>query len=291
MKGKIDMNNMLKSKKSQGKQVYFSKLLPEWHPKFFAQVEQALVSGGVSIILLPHTKDIWCRDYMPLRRLPGDEFIQFKYWPSYLKTKAGELTITDPRETCQAIGIQHRVFDLVVDGGNVVRYRNKAIMTERVYRENPGLRKSVVHGMLMDLLNLHDLIMIPVEPGDPYGHADGCVRFVDQNMVLINERLSGNEGFSTRLRDILLKNGLQWIEMPYSFENDPKHKDSAVGNYINFLQVEDLVLVPSYAGHERLNQKAVEVVQRAFGSGTKVVSIESTSVAKEGGVLNCVSWN
>ena len=291
MKVKMDLSDMLKNRKSQGERVYFSSLLPKRYPEFFKQVELALVTAGVSVGLLPHTKDIWCRDYMPLRRPPADEFVRFKYWPSYLQTKDGEVSITDAHETCRSIGINQRFYDLVVDGGNVVRLNAKAIMTEQVYKENPRLRKGEVYAMLMDTLNLHDLIIIPVEPGDSYGHADGCVRFIDQNTVLINEVLPCNKGFSIKLRDILRRNGLQWVEMPYSFENDPLHKDSAVGNYINFLQVEDLVLLPSYAGYEKQNLKAIEVVQRGFGSGMKVVPFESTTVAKEGGVLNCVSWS
>jgi len=32
-----------------------------------------------------------------------------------------------------------------------------------------------------------EIIWIPVEPGDPLGHSDGIVRFVDKNTVFIND--------------------------------------------------------------------------------------------------------
>ena len=145
--------------------------------------------------------------------------------------------------------------------------------------------------MLMDLLNVDELIMIPVEPGDPFGHADGCVRFVDNKTVLINNQLPGQEAFGKKLRKVLQKHGFQWVEMPYFIENDPKNKDSAVGNYINFLEIGDLIIVPSYENYDRSNNLAVDILRKAFGSNRKIVPVEATSVAKEGGVLNCVSWN
>ena len=98
-----------------------------------------------------------------------DSFVLFKYSPSYLQTKKWRSTITNAVKTCQSIGIDQRPFDLVVDGGNIVRFEWKAIMTEQVYRENP--EESSVRGIMKDVLNVEELIMIPVEPGDPYGHA------------------------------------------------------------------------------------------------------------------------
>jgi len=280
--------------------IYFSGLVPQYHPDFLTRLSAVLENSGVKYGLLPNTKDIWCRDYMPVLIPAGverafadveDTFILFKYSPSYLQTKKWRPTITDAVKVCQEIGIKPWIIDLVVDGGNIVRFGWKAVMTERVYQENPSYRKSGLHAMLMDLLNVDELIMIPVEPGDPFGHADGCVRFVDNKTVLINNQLTGQEAFGKKLRSVLLKHGLQWAEMPYFIENDPKNKDSAVGNYINFLEVGDLLLVPAYENYDRSNNLAVDVLRKAFGPSKQVVPVESTSVAKEGGVLNCVSWN
>ncbi len=275
--------------------IYFSGLLPKRHPAFFKRLSALLKLKGVKYELLPDTKDIWLRDYMPILRPAGverafadveDVFVLFKYNPSYLKTKKWRHTITDAAKVCQDIGIKPRIMDLVVDGGNIVRLGWKAIMTEQVYLENLRYRKSAVHAMLMDLLNVDELIMIPVEPGDPYGHADGCVRFVDKKRVLINEVLPGQKAFGKKLRGVLQKHDLQWIEMPYFNYID----HSAVGNYINFLEAGDLILVPSYKNYEVTNNRAVDILSQAFGPDKKIIPVESTSVAKEGGVLNCISW-
>ncbi|MBF0618704.1 MAG: agmatine deiminase family protein [Candidatus Omnitrophica bacterium] len=282
-----------------GQMLYFSALLPKRFPECFDQISRALSGARIDFKLLPYTQDIWCRDYMPVWRPPESisvlnhyepgYFMQFKYRPSYLKSPRWRATITNPVKTCQAIGITPKHFDLVVDGGNVVQYGYKAIMTERVFKENPRYRKATVYALLTDLLNVDELIMIPEEPGDPYGHADGCVRFVNKNTVMINEIAPGQKIFGRKLRDVLRQHGLRWIDLPYFIEKDSKNKHSAVGNYVNFLNAGDLVLVPTYVGYPEWNQRAIKILRRAF-AGEKVVPIESTVLAKEGGVLNCVSW-
>lgn len=45
-----------------------------------------LHKSNVKYAFLKGTKDIWCRDYMPVQTESG-KFIQFKYNPSYLKGK------------------------------------------------------------------------------------------------------------------------------------------------------------------------------------------------------------
>ena len=46
--------------------VYFSALLPEVCPVTYKGLADALDRYGVPFSLLKGTKDIWCRDYMPL---------------------------------------------------------------------------------------------------------------------------------------------------------------------------------------------------------------------------------
>ncbi len=60
-------------------------------------------------------------------------------------------------------------------------------MTDKVVRENPGIGRSELLGMLRGLLRVEDLIVIPSEPYDVLGHADGVVRFLDEGNVVIND--------------------------------------------------------------------------------------------------------
>ena len=63
--------------------VYFSDLLPKRCPKTFKGLIEVLEKYGVTYGLLKGTKDIWCRDYMPIQTI-GNRFVLFRYEPDYL---------------------------------------------------------------------------------------------------------------------------------------------------------------------------------------------------------------
>jgi hypothetical protein len=105
------------------------------------------------------TSDIWCRDYLPVQIDMG-EFARFRYAPDHLRDR--EVLITDydrlapiPEvETC-------RRSDIVLDGGNVVGWGRRCILTDKIYRENAGIRRADLRNVLRELLEVHDLIVIP----------------------------------------------------------------------------------------------------------------------------------
>ena len=68
--------------------VYFSSLLPEKCPVLNAHITEALQKRGIVYGYLPGTKDIWCRDYMPIQ-IEREHFVQYKYTPDYLQNKIG----------------------------------------------------------------------------------------------------------------------------------------------------------------------------------------------------------
>lgn len=69
---------------SQNINIYFSSLLKQQFPNLTANLEQELHSQKIAFSYLTDTKDIWCRDYMPIQ-IDKDEFVLFNYFPSYLK--------------------------------------------------------------------------------------------------------------------------------------------------------------------------------------------------------------
>jgi agmatine deiminase len=89
------------------------------------------------------TLDVWCRDYMPVP-VAEDRFVQFRYAPDYLTGEHQHLLADGeigPRlpwvKNCERSGI-------VLDGGNVVGWGDRAIVTDKVFRENPGLSREAV---------------------------------------------------------------------------------------------------------------------------------------------------
>ena len=135
-----------------------------------------------------------------------------------------------------------------------------------------------------------DCIFIPKEPYDVIGHSDGVVRFVAEDRVLINDYSGIDPGYETRLRRLLEKNGLEVETLPM-FEEKRKpvrgKLQSAVGIYINYLRVGDVVVVPAYNTPE--DQLALEKIRQVMPDA-KVFQLLCCNLAKEGGVLNCISW-
>jgi agmatine/peptidylarginine deiminase len=85
-------------------------------------------------------------------------------------------------------------------------------------------------------------------------------------------------------RKIIEKYNLKYIDVPF-FTTD--NRDSAIGIYLNYLEVNDLIVVPVFGRDE--DKEAVDIIQKAFPN--KVIeTINYDEVALEGGLLNCTTW-
>jgi agmatine deiminase len=267
--------------------LYLSGLLPVRHPRFYRELAEVLEHNKVAFGLLPGTKDIWAVDYMPVQ-VQADKFVQFKYEPDYLrKSKKYRTTITPVSKICKKIGIRPMVSDLVVDGGNLVKSRNKLIMTDKVFQENPAYSRAEILKKLHELLEVEKIIIIPQEPGDYLGHADGMVRFYGEDTVLVNDYLRGDKVWYVDLQAVLRKAGLELIPIPYNPYSN-RNKDEARGYYINFLEMKGFILLPFFGLRE--DEIAAKRFHELFPK-TKIAVIDANEIAEQDGVFHCISWN
>ena len=72
------------------------------------------------------------------------------------------------------------------------------------------------------------------------------------------------------------------LEFPYF--SSPN--DSAVGCYLNFLETEKAVFLPIFGVPE--DERAIAKADRLFSK--PIIPIQLNEIAKEGGCLNCISW-
>lgn len=88
--------------------------------------------------------------------------------------------------------------------------------------------------------------------------------------------------------EIALHNtGLEVVRLPYNVY-DNKSNDQANGDYINFLQMENVIFVPVFDFKE--DDEALRIIEACFPN-QKVIRVESNELAEQGGILNCISWN
>lgn len=269
--------------------VYVSELLNERFHETCNQLFAILERRGIAHAFIKGSKDIWCRDYMPVQT-PSGRLIQFKYSPSYLNDPKYADSRTDVATVCRENGFKPQVSDINIDGGNVVMYDNKAIITDRVFSENPEINKEDLKKRLSELLEC-EIIIIPAykETYDFTGHADGMMRFVDNETVLVNNL---NEEFKY-VKDLITKSlkaaNLQYINFPFLDYKDKKYPENAIGIYINYLEVGDLIIMPTFNVEGNRNEEALAILKKQF-PGKTIETIDYTEVAKQGGVINCTTW-
>lgn len=241
----------------------------------------ALDFYNIKYKFLLNTKDIWLRDFMPVKVKSG-KYISFKYEPSYLNGYE-DLKTNFKNDIQRELNIQNvKYSDINLDGGNIIfsPSKKKAIITDRVYLENPNLSKEALKNELEKLLEAQ-VIIIESLKSDMTGHADGVVRFLNENTVLVNDS-SYKSGYEQRVKKQLEKIGLNTIAFPYF---DSKNI-SAIGTYINYLELESIIFLPIY--NHNFDSVAVEVL--SSNTSKRIVPILLNEIAIHGGALNCISW-
>ncbi len=289
---------------SETNTVFFSSQLSEkkeFKP-FWKRLEKALRDKCIEPRLLNGTKDIWCRDYMPIQ-IDKKTLLQYSYDPDYLRTKEHEKSRSDVDQVIAQNGIKELGFKikpskLILDGGNVITSKDKVILTEKVFTENLGLpiskldkvtpeQKQIIINQIKEDFRVKHVVIIPRLPADTYGHADGMVRFYSEKEVLINDDKPNRLyplHFSRKLRlfrETIKSSGL-------TIKAVIPHKDYDGNFYINYLQIGKLIFLPTF-NTKKLDEKAISDFQNLFGR-ENVVPVPSNAIAKHDGVLNCISW-
>jgi agmatine deiminase len=271
---------------SQTNFLYLADTLPTKYSDFYKRFENVLKNCNIPFDFLPQTKDVWAVDYMPIQT-DLNRFVRFVYNPSYLQSKKYLKTISDVDEICKAIGIETFKTDIIIDGGNVTRWTNKIIMTDRVFKDNPTYERKQLIKELHELLQVDKIYFVPEQPGDFTGHSDGMVRFVDERTVIINDYKQEKEEFYRAFEIAIHNTGLDYITIPYNVY-DNKSNNNANGDYINYLQMENTVIIPTFDIKE--DDLAVRQLETIFAE-QNIQTIESNEIAYDGGILNCITWN
>lgn len=262
--------------------LYFSSQLNiQKHKPAADRVFAALDLLNIKYKLLNNTKDIWLRDFMPVKTKSG-KYVSFRYEPSYL---AGDpqLRTNFKTDIAPSFKVDNLVYtDINLDGGNVVFSppKEKVIISDRVYSENPSWHKAELTAKLAKLLEAN-VIIIPSLKSDMTGHADGMVRFVNENTVVANAPLSPF-GFEAKVKKALQNHGIEVLDFPYFDSNG----DSAIGCYLNFLETGQAIFLPVFSVDT--DNKAVQTAKHIFHKA--IIPVNINEIAADGGLLNCISW-
>ncbi len=268
--------------------VYLSKKLnsDERFTETCNALTQILETYSIKYKFLEATKDIWCRDYMPIQ-IDKEKLVQFRYEPSYLKDDL-ELQ-SDPKVVCKANDINPKFSKINLDGGNVVNWSDIAIISDRVFDENPEYSsKNKLIAEIEKLLEV-EIIVIPQINSDYTGHADGMVRFVGRNKVLGNDREQEFKYWKYGINKILKEKGIDYIDIPFLEHKEKKYPYHAIGCYVNYLEVQDLIVLPIFETEKNKDQEVYDKFKEIFPD-RKIETINYNEIGLHGGLLNCTTW-
>ena len=260
--------------------IYLSALLPTLYPADAETLFTALTAHDVPYALLDGTRDVWVRDFMPVRTRSG-QMISFRYEPSYLRD-CSELRTDFLRDIAPQLALTPLYSDINLDGGNVVFSPSGArvLISDRVFSENPEYPPAALVRELSELLET-EVLIIPSLKSDMTGHADGMARFLDDRTVLCNRPLSSC-GFEQQVKRAVQDCDLDAVDFPFV----PTGGVSAVGCYLNYLETERVVFLPVF-GIEQ-DAEAETSARQLFSK--EIVPVNIQEIAQQGGCLNCITW-
>jgi len=228
--------------------------------------------------------DIWIRDWGPI------EGCYFDFCPSYLSKgyySAGSIA-TARRNLDRRLGVSPTRIPLVLDGGNLVHNGKVAIVTEKVLLDNPLLSKREIEGAIISI-GFEQVVVIPVEPDDNIGHADGIVRFLQSDLLLVNRY---DDSYFRAYELELLRRlraslpGVRIAPFPWFSETHQTNSIwSAVGCYINFSLTKGGIGFPIF--DQRSDEHAAAMLSELSNLPTR--AILATALARLGGGLNCIT--
>lgn len=221
---------------------------------------------------------IWARDYMPVQ-VSETKFVWFDYSPDYLSDSPEYKP--DTSAVLSELGLTVVKAELVIDGGNIVCCGDKVIMTDKIFRENPHIAQRELIDTLTQLLEA-EIVLIPEDVYDEYGHADGMVRYMGGDNVLLNNYCDYDKALRKRLL-AALKPHFSVTELHYGTFTDNSWA------YLNFLHVGQQIFVPMIG--DKLGETALRQISDAYSNCQCHPIPNCENIVNEGGALNCCTWN
>ncbi|NCD22285.1 MAG: hypothetical protein EOL90_05015 [Spartobacteria bacterium] len=238
------------------------------------------------VLLVGPMRDVWMRDFTPV--LPARPVL-FRYSAAAQAGKQLEADWVQAGFTryAKSTGLEFRRSPYVLDGGNLVDDGDaRAIVTDRFLADN-GLDKPQAVAVLREALGVDSVAILPADPEDRLGHADGMVAFIAKNVLAATRH---DEPFRSavlgELRAAFPDVEIVEIEFP---AGGPPAVDAAFGSahglYVNAVVTARHVYLPTFGIPE--DAAALELLRAR--SDREIVPVDARPVADLGGSVRCLS--
>jgi agmatine/peptidylarginine deiminase len=264
----------------------------------------------INVIGIKGWDEIWLRDCIGINTDNG--IVKPYYHPQYCSLHRYRDYFENINKQSRIIikeCLQKRInyLPLVIDGGNFSNNDKTVFLTNKILDDNRELSKSEIINILQDFIPLRPEIIDRSE-NDSIGHTDGFLNFISNDKVLLANYpslpfLKEDIQFIYQVRKKLEEENLEVIELydrpideivPCECYRKTKKACfySARGNYINFLRLNNTIILPEYTlptlkETKYYNDSNKEILTNL---GFQVKTINCDTLSKEGGSLHCLSY-
>ena len=272
--------------------VYFSQFLKDEQSEIFNNIAAILNKHGVGYELIKgsNNNDIWARDYMPLQT-HQNRFVKFKYEPSYINKKTDFMS--DYNKICDELLKSSEVIysNINLDGGNVVKWEDKVMISDRIFSENPQYSDKNQLVKEIEVLLQTEVIIIPQINCDFTGHADGMLKLLDSKKIICNHLEHEFKYWSKNMKKLIRDKALDYRNMPFFEDKEKKYPSSAIGCYVNFLEVGNIIIFPIFEVPGNKDDECLDLMAELYPEHSVEPININDIVRKGGGLMNCISWN
>ncbi len=263
------------------------------------------VMDRVQLFNHPHN-DVWCRDHGPIfvkHALSGEVAItdwEFNAWGG--KFAPWNLDNLIPSQIAASFGLRSFQGGMILEGGAIeVNGAGHLLTTEAVLlnpNRNPQLSREAIEQKLRDGLGVRDILWLKqgIEGDDTDGHIDDLARFTNPHTILACTDPEGPnrsilEDNLQRLHHFARPDGRAFdiveIPLPEACEVPGWRLPVLPASYVNFLIVNDGVLVPTFR-QARNDDRALGIIGELFPD-RRITAIDCLDLVEEGGTLHCIS--
>lgn len=254
--------------------------------------------------------EIWLRDCIGI--VKGEKILKPKYSPNYCQYESNndylqKINKLSRRIIKECLEKEIVEIDLKIDGGNFVNNDEFVFMTDKIIEQNEKLSTKEIETIIQNYTGLKP-VFIGGNKSDNIGHTDAYLSFIDNKRAILASYpsfpfLKDDIEFLNRLEESIQEKGIEKVtlydrpvyETAYCGCDRKRSKPcfySARGNYVNFLRVNNLIILPEYKlsvkkendYYNKINQEILEDL------GFEVRRINCDMLAKLGGVLHCISF-
>ncbi len=239
---------------------------------------------GEQHIIKGNLPDIWCRDICPV--ITSHDRVNFRYRPA-------SLTVIDAAYIEEKFDIffkthnlTDKISNLILDGGNYCHNGvDSAVICRRALVDN-GMSEGEVIEALKSVTGSSNIAILPEEKGEPLGHVDGMISWLDSNTIAINRF---DEPLFSEIKEILRRTfpDVLLVELPFNpTDENWRGFFDVTGIYTNILHTKNALYVSAF--DSPLDQQAKDIIDKHCQR--PVIQIPMGRVTKMGGSLRCLTW-